>query len=301
MKLLHRLLPLAIGLLWLTTALSGCHSSKQAERQAYEPSTVSTTADSLLEAIATQYRPWERLKAPVKVAMESPSRFSVSASAIMERDKSILFSLRFLGMEVGVAYITPDTLLVVDKYHNQYISESLRNFLGGTSFAFANLQDLLLGRPFLFQQEAIDASNVGMLEASLITDDRASTEDEKTIGEVWMVMPDTAAASAVGGVTPSYGFLFDSSAALLKLIVQAGTYPPLIFSYLAPYDTPCGPMASGLTLYTNAQKRTIQASIDWELSKAQWDADVNLRSVSIPKGCKRIYLTDLLKAFSNLQ
>lgn len=125
-KLFSRLL---ISLLIAVTAV-GCHSSRNAAK-----------------APAQEQAVWQRVKVPVNLRIGSPVNASVSATATMVRDTSINISARFLGMEVFVLQASADTVLVVDKMHRQYISESLRGILANMPFGVADVQDLITGVP----------------------------------------------------------------------------------------------------------------------------------------------------------
>lgn len=114
---------LSAVLIMLMTA--GCRSKKVTETQ--------------------QSQQWTIFSAPLKLKLDSPKRVSISGRCSMERGKSILLSVRMLGMEVGNAYVTPDSVYVTDKIHKYMLSESLDEVLNGNYVEFTALQELLMG------------------------------------------------------------------------------------------------------------------------------------------------------------
>ena len=73
--------------------------------------------------------------------------------------KSIDLSLRVLGFEMGRALITSDSVFVVIKPQRTYIAESLNEVTKYVSFTTGNIQDLLMGRPFLLSKSTITAND----------------------------------------------------------------------------------------------------------------------------------------------
>ncbi|MDE7443802.1 MAG: DUF4292 domain-containing protein [Muribaculaceae bacterium] len=105
--------------------MAGCRSKKIAE--------------------ASQPEQWTTFSAPLKVKLESPKKVNISGRCTMERGKSILLSVRMLGMEIGNAYVTPDSVYVLDKIHKYLLAESLDEVLNGNYVEFTALQELLTG------------------------------------------------------------------------------------------------------------------------------------------------------------
>lgn len=118
----HAILLLSVLLL---LAMAGCRSKKAVE--------------------TVQPEQWTTFSAPLKVKLESPKKLSISGRCTMERGKSILLSVRMLGMEIGNAYVTPDSVYVLDKVHKYILAESLDAVLNGNYIEFTALQELLMG------------------------------------------------------------------------------------------------------------------------------------------------------------
>lgn len=89
---------------------------------------------------------WTDLHMPVTFEVKSPKQMSFSGRMTLVRDADINFSLRFIGMEVAVLDVTPETLTAVDKYHRMALREAIGPLLFKAGLTFADIQDLLLGR-----------------------------------------------------------------------------------------------------------------------------------------------------------
>lgn len=90
---------------------------------------------------------WTDMSVPVSVAVTSPSRLSASGTLTMERDRYIHLSLRFLGMEVGAAYVTSDSVFAYSKLQRIYIAESISQALAGADLSLGTMQKLITGQP----------------------------------------------------------------------------------------------------------------------------------------------------------
>ena len=154
---LHKSLIL-IPLVFLALLLAGCGSSKKSGKSnEYSPETGSVTPGAVstddCRQVLANYGLWQRLKTPVTLRLYSPKSVSISGNAVMERGKSIMISLRFLGMEIGSLYVTNDSIQIIDKFNKRYVKEPLAQLLAGFPVNISNVQDLLLGRPFLLGSE----------------------------------------------------------------------------------------------------------------------------------------------------
>ncbi|MCM1451865.1 MAG: DUF4292 domain-containing protein [Clostridium sp.] len=106
--------------------------------------------DSVNGMIGGAYQPWRDVQMPVTVTMidDDDKGQSMSGRLAMVRDSAIEISLRAMGVEAALAYIDPDTVVVVDKYHKQYLAEPYPSVFGASGLSLGNLQDALLGAPF---------------------------------------------------------------------------------------------------------------------------------------------------------
>ncbi len=272
--------PIAMG-------ITGCGSNKSATKTRGHETTptqsgLSVTA-SECKAILTTYGDWERVKMPLNLRLRQPKSVSMSAQATMERGKSITISLRFIGMEVGVIYVTSDSLIAIDKFNRQYVSEALRPLLGGFPANISNVQDLLLGRPFLLGNEKplTDVSDKFDIEPM---------ED----GSGWSLVPKTFPKSV------EYGFSFTPITTLSLMIIKAGSHEPVNVKFIKPVTTPSGPMSPSISIAAMLGKTMVDASLEWNFSKAKWNEGIEVKKPTIPRNADRISATKLLKAVSSL-
>lgn len=107
--------------------------------------------DSVYARIGHTYRPWADVQLPVSITLiDSEGKGqSLSGRLTMVRDSAIEISLRAMGVEAATAYIDSDTVVVADKYHKQYLAEPYCSVFGASGLSVGNLQDALLGTPFM--------------------------------------------------------------------------------------------------------------------------------------------------------
>lgn len=284
---MKRLLNIIVISLLLATGASSCRSNKSAVAPSNQStSTLPLTAPDQKECkqvLASYSNDWQRLKVPMTLRLAKPKSMSVSGNAIFDRGRSITLSMRFLGMEVACLYLTSDSLLAIDKYHKRYVHEALKPILGGFPVNIANVQDLLLGRPFLLGSEA----PISTLASKF---DIATTTGSTT----WTMIP----KSTPQGV--EYGFSFDDVVRLAGLIVKSGAHQPVTVVYGTPRQTAeAGPVSPSVTVEAMAGKTAVDATIEWELKKARWDKEVELRNITPGKGYERIPASKLLKSVAS--
>lgn len=234
-----------------------------------------------LSSVVNSYGSWQKLRMPVTVELAKPKKITISGTVIMERDKSLMIMLKYFGFEVGSLYLTADSITVIDKIHKSYAKENIHKFLGGFNVTVANVQDLLLGRIFA----------LGKSTASVA--DFSNSEKERVSDSEWLLIPTKAS-----GV--EYGFRFSPIDVLSALICQTGSNPPVTCVYATAVNTPVGPMSPEITVSYEKGKTTVDASLQWSLSKAKWNEDVDLRIPSIGKDYKRISSADISKIVSKL-
>lgn len=89
------------------------------------------------------------IKASAKYADEKQSQ-NVTAEIRIEKDKQILISVRFLGITMAKALITPDAVSYYEKINSTYYEgdfTSLSKWLG-TDLDYSKVQNLLVGEAF---------------------------------------------------------------------------------------------------------------------------------------------------------
>ena len=276
----------ALAIIILTFALSGCGTKKQtgaAGQYQQTPENGFPASETYCKNVLGAYNEWTRVKLPVTVNLRQPKSISLSATATMERGKSITISLRFIGMEVGVLYLTSDSLLAIDKFNKVYVNEPLKPLLGGFPANISNVQDLLLGRPFLLGNENTLSSVMNKFEYKANAD-----------SDSWILRP----KSFPSGM--EYEFAFHPISSLSSLTVKAGKHGPVTVFFTQAVSTPSGPMAPAVNIETQVGKTAIDASIKWNFQKARWGSDIDVKKPTIPRNAERIPASKLLKMLPSL-
>lgn len=113
---------------------AGCAS----RRHSAAPAVAETTLPAMQE--------WNDIYMPFTMRLSRPVSLSFSGRATMVRDRSILLSMRMLGIEVAQVYLDADSTWVVDKFHKVVCVEPTSRITGSRGLTVANLQDMMIGR-----------------------------------------------------------------------------------------------------------------------------------------------------------
>lgn len=272
---------------FLLAVTGACHSSKKA---ATENGTVvnivspEISLDEFREIIcskATGYGNWEYVKIPVTVRLRQPKEMSIGGTAWMRRDSSIVISLKYMGFEVGSMSLTNDSVTVIDKMHKSFMAERLDKFLGGMRFDVSNLQNMLLGRPFLLGKTSVTANDIK--HADIEADDAG-----------WLVVPSDQPSNA------GYGFRFSPAAILYGVIMQAGQHEPVTVSYGGSTVSPEGTVVKEVSVTARAGKTPIEATLEWNLNKMRWNDPSQHRTVKPGKNYKRLDSSQIPRILKNI-
>ena len=125
---------------------------------------------------------WQTLRVPVSVRVESPRQFSYSSIRMsMERNRSVTYTIHFLGMEVGAIHITPDSLLAYSMPQRIYVAEDLASALNGVALPMADIQALLIGQALPDFDKLPAVSKNSSLTISAHTDPQTSMPESLTV------------------------------------------------------------------------------------------------------------------------
>lgn len=262
-----------------TLLLGGCRASRQTPQPSTQPAV--TDASRLYKTLVDNAASWDDVTVPVRLELKSPASVSVSGRARMVRGQSVNISLRVLGMEVAQLHVTRDSLFAAYRLKKQYVAESLTAALGKFPVTIDNLQDLLLGRPFVLGTPTLGDAGRKAVEIS-------------REGPVWNVIP----AGAPSGM--SYGFR-TSEVGLVERFVAYALDRSLVAAvgYGGDLATPAGPIAREVDIEVTKGKRKVVASIEWKLDDAKWNTGANPQW-SAPRGYTRLRGHNLLKMVSGL-
>lgn len=258
---------------------SGCHSSKRSLRSG-EPLPENATLTQRYDALVDGYGNWSDVTVPVSFVLSSPQRFSISGRAKMIHDESIDISLRMLGFEVGRIYLTVDSVHVMVKPKKVYMSESLAEVSRVFKFSVGNVQDLIMGRPFV-------------LGGSTLSPDTRNLALRFIEGDAWSIMLAPSISSA------SYGYRVCADNFLEYLVAGYNNgYLTASCGYSAPVNVDgVGVVSPDVDINVVNPKQKIEASITWKWDNARWNEGIE-SEWTVPRGYKRIKAADVIKNVS---
>lgn len=99
---------------------------------------------------------WFGTNAKIKVDSEQ-EKASFAASIRMQKDSLIWIKLKKMNVEGARVKITPETIEILDRQNGQYIKRPF-SFLKneyGLDVSFAQLQDLIVGNPILWEKKSL--------------------------------------------------------------------------------------------------------------------------------------------------
>lgn len=131
-----------IAIITASLMLWACSSS----RKASSPGIAGIYSSASDDASSPAAPAWNDLRVPISLNVSKPAALKIGGAMTMVRGSSIHISLRFLGMEVGAAYATTDSVYAYAKLQRVYIAESTRDILGGIGASISDLQALIIGQ-----------------------------------------------------------------------------------------------------------------------------------------------------------
>lgn len=267
----------AVAAIISVAALTGCRTSRSAAISGTGDATEMTLAERA-HAVAAANLPWTQLNLPVKIAVKSPQKISLSGRIYMRRDRDIYITLRVLGMEVANMYVNSDSVYAADKLHKYYIAEPIKDIFAGASLSIGDIQDALLGRPFINGRGNLTDK---MLSGVTLTD----TSDNQ-----WIMTP----RSKINGKI-EYQFKFSKeSNALMSLVFNTGSkfYG---CTYSSPAEIDGSRFMERIAIATKVGKTAIDATITFDFNKVKWEVPSSARWRN-PSGYRRITPATLAKS-----
>lgn len=233
-----------------------------------------------LRTLIATYTGWQQIRVPVTVRVRKPRQISISGTAIMDRDRSLMISLKYFGMEIGWMYLSSDSVMVVDKIHKAYAKEAVGRFLSGVDISVANVQDMITGRLF------VPGVNTPVF------DDFKGADLDAAGGDEWLLTPKQKMAGA------DYGFRLTGDKCVNAMMVKSAGHQPVSCVYGDQTITPAGALAESAGVEYSTGKTSLDVTLEWNWKKAKFNADVELRVPSVGDNYKRISSADIAKMLS---
>ena len=249
-----------IAILILLLSLAGC-KSKEVVGSRTQPGEKDEAErfDALLDA----YSPWETFTAK-GTASFSGAGLRSSIEIRMIRGEAIQVSIRpLLGIEIGRLLMTTDSVYIYDKFNRRYVAESLQTFYNILPVAISplDLQNILLGQPFIFGQTMLQPSDYKKFDIIL-----GDNED-------WALQPQNQYREF------TYRFLLNDNN-LMGIQAYQNNSPRQISCSYADHR-----MADGKLLPTFVQvtaqggSRKYTLNINYDSSSATWDNNIGIEKL----------------------
>lgn len=280
MSLNHKTLTnilLAVTLMGAALAFSSCGSKKGAA--ASQGGSAAATEMSA-EALAATYKSWDTFYAPMSMSIAKPMSLRVSGRTTMVKDQCINMSLRMLGIEVAVVYVDTDSAFLVDKYHKAFVATSVKNLTAKTGITLGDLQGILLGQAVYPGKGVLSGKVKNLFSAS-------------HSGDFTTLTPRNALGDVVWYLTLAQGPV------MTRLTVEPDDFGPFTADFSEVTDTEAGNVASDIVLAAKVGTREAEASIEWNLRRAEWNKPRTVGAPSL-KGYRRMSVSDLIKTVKSL-
>jgi len=265
----------------LLTALTGCRTSQQAAIT--QPhGTASMSLPERARDVVAGNMPWSQINLPVKIAVRSPQKISMSGRVYMRRDRDIYITLRVFGMEVVNMYVNSDSIYASDRLHKYYMAESIKDMFAGASLSIGDLQDALLGRAFI--------NSRGTLADNMLGDIILADSPDGS----WTLTP----SSRINGDT-EYQFKFsDDSNTLMSLFFKRGN-KVYGCTYSDQAVTGNGRFMKHLGITTKVGNTAIDATLTFDFNKVKWEVPASIQRRSY-NNYRRITPHALAKAIKEM-
>ncbi len=188
----------------LLVALSGCRNRYATTSGDLPPLARELSPDRLFSEVLVRHDrdTSAQMKAMAYVSLgENTARSRVQIR--WSRDRALQISiLPLMGVEICRMVLTPDTVYLIDRYHKQYVKESVDEWQRRSSFdiSFGSIQSLFLARPFLPEGKILpdDVAAVGegyrytYSPGRLACDYRFEIDNRACLGAVLWSMPSSS-------------------------------------------------------------------------------------------------------------
>ena len=261
-------------LLTITVIMASCGSARKAvEPQIKGQDTMAATTPQpqpdRLNAITSSFGSWQTLTASGNVKLGGTKSLSSSMQLRMTRNEAISISLRpMLGIEVAKLVVTGDSIILIDRYHKQYLAEKISLITAGVPVNVGTLQDIFLGRAFVLGKGTLTKSLSPLVK---IVD----------VDGTLQVTP----KSQYQGF--NYSFDFTAANVIKTLAITAASQKNAVYKvdYSAVEHTVAGNIAREAHIATQLGKTPFSLTVS--LGGMQWNKEVKI-SAKIPEGYKRI-------------
>ena len=158
----------------LLVALSGCRNRYATVSEDLLPLAKELSPDRLFSEVLVRHDKdtSAQMKAMAYVSLGGNTARS-RVQIRWARDRALQISiLPLMGVEICRMVLTPDTVYLIDRYHKQYVKESVDEWLGQSSMdiSFGSIQSLFLARPFCREEKPCPTMFRSLMSLPLVRD-----------------------------------------------------------------------------------------------------------------------------------
>ena len=267
-------------LLLLILGLQGCKSSKSAVGDSQKEKTIKE--EQVLREIASSYNEWRTFTTSGKINISGIASFSTSVQLKMQRDKSIMFSIRpVLGIEVARLYVNNDSAVIVNKLHKVYTSIDLKDYTNIVPVSVGALQDVFLSRVFSLKDGTLSQGNI---KKFII---------EPTVNGYIIALRKNHDKF-------TYDFTLNSNKVLETLNIRPKNSKDTYVARYSDYTvTSLGGVASGIEINTEVGEKSLSVGLSLNTSKIKWNEPVE-DGITIGNGYRKVTMTEFLKILKSI-
>ena len=249
-----------IAILILLLCLTGCKSKEAAGSRT--PAGEKNETERFHELLET-YSTWETFTAKASASVSGAGlRSSIEVRLI--RDKAVQVSIRpLLGIEIGRLLMTTDSIYIYDKFHRRYVAESLQTLYDILPVAVTplDLQNVLLGQPFIFGETALQPSDYKKFD--IISGENGD----------WALQPQKQYRDF------TYRFLLNGNNLLGMQAYQNNTLRQISSTYADHRKADGKVLPSSVQITAQGGSRKYTLNINYDPSSAVWDNNIDIEKL----------------------
>lgn len=216
---------------------------------------------------------------------------SVNGSLKMRKNEVIRLQLNapFLGFEIGRLEFTPDHVLLLDRYHKEYIKASYDqvDFLKKQGISFYTLQALFWNQLILPGEEKVSASDLNKFDVQFSVNDNLVpvTYKKGNMAYTWL------ADRTTGRINQANVEYKSGQQGTSKLNLKYGDFKSVGVKMF--------PATLHFVFTTQASKQAKEVKLSIEMDKVKTDSNWSV-TTDIPSKYKQVSVTDILNKIMNM-
>ena len=260
----------------LLITLAGCKSK---EMIGSEQELSARDEKARFEEVINSYGTWDTFSAKATASF-ADSRLRSTVEIRMIRDEAVQVSIRpLLGIEIGRLLMTTDSVFIYDKYNKRYVAESLQEFSDvlPVDISPLDLQNILLGRLFIFGKESLTAG------------DRKDFEFLAGDNGDWALQPEQQYKEF------TYRFLLNNKYLMGIQAVHNDSKRQISCSYANQKNVGNKILPSFVQITAQGSTHKYTLSVNYDASSASWNNKISIQKLPVD-GYTRMTFSQLYKS-----